>query len=215
MIMTSSSKTMFCIVLIAFISLLFGCAHEIPLKGAIEPPPTISKLPITVGVYYSPEFKDYQYVGSRGGDQWKFPLGAASVKLYDQAFPVLFMNCFPVQTRPPLSAGTVECNAVIEPRIESFDFTLPFLKTGSYGAEITYRYTLYSLKGDPVASWTIKGSGSKHGKPGFEFARWPGEAADLAMKDAVNTFIATFPETPEVRAWLKQNKLPVPAIQSY
>jgi hypothetical protein len=212
--MTSSSKTIFCIVLITLISLLFGCAHEIPLKGAIEPPATISKLPITVGVYYSPEFKDYQYVGSRTGDQWKFPLGAASVKLHNQALPVLFMNYFLVQTRPPFSAGTTECNAVIEPRIEAFDFDLPFLKTGSYGAEITYRYTLYSLKGDPVASWIIKGSGAKHGKPGFEFARWPGEAADLAMQDAVNKFITTFSEVPEVRAWLKQNNLPVPALKS-
>jgi hypothetical protein len=211
----SSTRTIFCIILIALISLMSGCALEIPLKGAIEPPATISKLPITVGVYYSPEFKDYLYTGSRGGDQWKFPLGAASVKLYDQTFPVLFSNCFPVQTRPPLSAGTPECAAVIEPRIEAFDFSIPFFKTSSYGAEITYRYTLYSPKGDPVASWIVKGSGAKSGKPGFEFARWPGEAADLAMQDAVNKFMTTFSETPEVRAWLKQNNLPVPALKSY
>jgi hypothetical protein len=194
---------------------MLGCAHEIPLKGDIGPPSAVSKLPIAVGVYYSPEFKEYQYVGSRGGDQWKFPLGPASMKLHDQACTVLFTNFFPVQTRPPFSDGTTQCAAVIEPRIEAFDFQLPFLKTSTYSAEITYRYTLYSPKGDAVASWTIKGTGAKPGKAGFEFARWPGEAADLAMQDAVTKFMTTFTEEPEVRVWLKQNNVPVSTLKSY
>lgn len=188
----------------AAFALLAGCTHAIPLKATVDSSPTVVQVPTAVGFYYSPEFRAYQHVGSRGGDKWVFPLGEASVTLFDRAFPIIFESALPVQNLPPLEGGDMEFAAVIEPEIEGFEFDLPFLKTGTFTAEITYRFTLYSLNGDPFASWTVRGEGANRGKIGFEVARWPGEAADLAMQDAAKKFIAGFREVPEVRVWLRR-----------
>ena len=83
-------------------------------------------------------------------------------------------------------------------------------RTGAYTAEITYRFTLYALNGEPLASWTVRGTGSKHGKVDFNFVRGPGEAADLAMQDAATKFVTGFPDIPEVRRLVNQAKTSSP-----
>jgi len=184
--------------------LIAGCTHAIPLKGNLEPPPDTKRLPLAVGIYYSPDLKAYEHVGARSGDWWAFPLGPASTKLFDKVFPIAFESAPVVPNLPPLNPVGPQVAAVIEPRIEAFDFDLPFLKTGTYRAEITYRFTLYSPQGESLASWTVTGVGAKPSQVGFEFARWPGEAADLAMQDAASKFLTGFRDVPEVRKWLRQ-----------
>lgn len=189
--------------LAAAFALLSGCTHAVPLKATVDSPASVVQVPRAVGIYYSPEFRAYEHVGSKWGDKWVFPLGQASVTLLDRVFPIIFESALSVPNLPPLEAGEPELAAVIEPEIEEFNFRLPFFKTGTFTAEITYRFTLYSLNGDPFASWTVRGEGAKPGKIGFEFARWPGEAADLAMQDAATKFITGFQKVPEVRVWLR------------
>lgn len=191
--------------LFAAAALASGCAHAIPLTPTMSRPPTVRQVPLAVGVFYSPEFRNYTHSGWRGGDRWDFPLGEASVKLFDQAFPIMFESLVPVSSRPPLAPDGRKLAAVIEPKIEGFDFNLPFIKTGTYSAEITYRFTLHSMEGEPFASWTVKGVGAKPGQFGFEFARWPGEAADLAMQDAATKLVTGFWDVPEVRLWLRKS----------
>jgi hypothetical protein len=180
-----------------------GCTHAIPLNATLEPPPDATQVPLAVGVYYDVSFETYEHAEWRGGDNWVFPLGPASVRLFDHTFPAVFKSTQRVTNRPPVSTVGSDLVAVIEPRIEEFAFTLPFIKTGQYTAEITYRFTIYSPRGDPVASWTETGWGEKRGKFGYEFARWPGEAADLAMQDAATKFLLEFQKVPEVKRWLR------------
>ena len=158
---------------------------------------------MVVGIYYSPEFRTHEDQVWKKGDRWDFPIGPASVSLFDRAIPLVFERVIPVQGRPPLG-GATDIQAVIEPRIESFDFGLPWLKTGTYSAEISYRIILYNQTGDSVVSWVVHGIGEKRGQIGFEFARWPGEAADLAMQDAMRKFLEEFAGLPEVRVWLRR-----------
>jgi hypothetical protein len=193
-----------CLLALGAFFVVIGCTHAIPMKGAMETPIAVNQVPLKVGVYYAPEFRNYVYKGSRGGDRWDFPLGSASVKLFDQIFPETFAKVAHVDSRPPFSGSPSALDAVLEPKIEYFEFSLPFLKTGTYAGEITYRFTLYSLKGEPITSWTVRGTGAKHGQVGFEFARWPGEAADLAMQDAATKFMTGFSEIPEVQRWIRQ-----------
>lgn len=182
---------------------LTGCTHAIPLRGTLDAPPKVEQAPVAVGVYHSPEFRSYRHAGSRGGDTWEFTLGPPSVMLVDRALSLLFESVQPVTSRSPI-ADRPALGGVIEPRIEGFDFGLPMLKTGTYTAEITYRFLLYAPNGDPVASWAVKGVGAKPGELGFEFARWPGEAADLAMQDAIRKMLAGFRDMPETRRWLAE-----------
>lgn len=205
-------------VLLLAVAGLSGCAHSIPIKGTLHHPAATAKIPATFGVYYSPEFRNLKHSGSWGGEVWTFPLGLASVKLFDQLFPLAFTSTIPVAGLPPASGSVPDAVAVIEPAVEAFDFTLPQRKTGSYTVEITYRFTLYSPNGDPVASWTVTGYGAKPGEAGVESERRLSEAANLALEDAANKFLTSFSDVPEVQQWLKRKKLessvPAPGLHA-
>lgn len=194
--------------LLLSLAALAGCTHAIPLKPALDRPAGVQQVPLAVGVYYSAEFREYRHVGSRMGDQWDFALGPASVKLLDAALPMIFESIVPVPGKPPLAGGPGKLAAVLEPTIEEFDFSLPFLKTGTYSAEIAYRFTLFSPAGEPLAAWSVRGRGDKPGQVGFEFARWPGEATDLAMQEAATKLVQGFREVPEVSVWLRRLGVP-------
>ena len=184
------------------LGLLTACAHTIPIKPAFVSPAAPTQVPVVVGVYYSPDFGQREDKIWRMGDRWDFPLGQASVLVLEGAWKALFEGHTPVPALPPLPAGEPKVAAVIESTIEAFDFGLPFLKSGIYTAEITYRFKLYAPDGTTLASWTVRGTGAKPGHFGFDFSRGPGEAAELAMQDAATKLAAGFRDVPEVRAWL-------------
>lgn len=195
----------------AIAALSAACSHQIPLNPTKAPPAAVSaKVPATVGVYYSPAFRDHIHSGKFGGDTWNFPLGNASVLLCEQSLPSLFTKTVPLTQRQPLPAGTPALDAVLEPRIEGFTFGLPMLKTGLYTAEIVYRFVLLAPDGTEIGSWTTAGSAAKPGEFGFEFARWPGEAADVAMRQAMDRFLQGFDQVPEVRRWLRERNAGTP-----
>ena len=185
-------------------AVLAACSHQIPLGPASLPVPDSPKISERVGVYFSPEFKDYVHSEEHSGDTWVFPLGRASTDLFKVTFAQAFATTVPVEHLPPLEGDLAALPGVIEPRIEGFSFDIPFIKTGTYSAEITYRFTIHTPNGDPVASWTVTGAGAQHGQFGFEFARWPGEATDLAMEDVARKFLEGLRNVPEVRRWLRE-----------
>lgn len=180
-----------------------ACSHAIPINPTTErytaSPPVAEK----IGVYFSEEFQNFEHSGSRYGDTWVFPLGPASVDLFTGVFRQVFERADIVQFLPPLGPGFAELAAVIEPRIEEFNFHLPFLNTQTYTAEITYRFVLYAADGEPVASWTVRGEGATPGQIGFDYAKWPGRAADAALEDAARKFSEGILNVPEVRRWLR------------
>lgn len=180
-----------------------ACAHAIPINPTIIEASAPPRVAASIGVYFSEEFRTFEHSGSRGGDTWVFPLGPASIDLFTKVFDQVFERAETVQTLPPLGPEHTELAAVIEPRIEEFDFHIPFFKTQTYTAEITYRFVLHAASGEPVASWTVTGEGAKPGSVGFEFAKWPGQAADAALEDAARKFSDGILNVPEVRRWLK------------
>src|SRR5262252_7197588 len=152
--------------------LLTACAHTIPMKPAFVSATVATQVPIVVGIYYRPGFGQREDRIWRMGDRWDFPLGQASVLVLEGAWKALFEGHTLVSAPPPLSVGEPKVAAVIEPSIEAFDFGLPFLKSGTYTAEITYRFKLYAPDGTTLASWTVRGAGAKPGQFGFDFSRW-------------------------------------------
>lgn len=180
-----------------------ACSHAIPINPTIVESSGPPRVAASIGVYFSEEFRTFEHSGSRGGDSWVFPLGPASVGLFTKVFDQVFERAETVQTLPPLGPEHAELVVVIEPRIEEFDFHIPFLKTQTYTAEITYRFVLHSASGEAVASWTVTGEGAKRGSFGFDFSKWPGQAADAALEDAARKFSEGILNVPEVRRWLK------------
>ena len=60
------------------------------------------------------------------------------------------------------------------------------------------------MKGASIGSWRVTGVGERRGEIGFEFARWPGNAANAAMEDAARKFIDGVELVPEVRHLVRQ-----------
>ena len=81
-------------------------------------------------------------------------------------------------------------------------------KGGTSWAETPSRFPLSPPAGEPLAAWSVRGRGDKPGQVGFEFARWPGEAADLAMQEAATKLVQGFREVPEVSVWLRRLGVP-------
>jgi hypothetical protein len=199
-------------ILLIMATLFFsGCTFRSPLRGTMEQPPNVVKIPVTVGIYYSPEFSKYEHKEAMRGcclnnptpHTWVVPLGEASVKIFDQAFPLLFDNAVHVSRRPPFPDNAPKLDAVIEPEIEKYSIPLPVEAVGNYAATITYRFTLYSDKGTPLASWLTSGEGNQnhecfYSKSGLTTA---GQATDAAIQDAVVKFMTGFTEVPGVRKW--------------
>ena len=101
---------------------IFGCTHAIPMKGTMETTPTTERVPLKLGVYYSPDFRNYKYVGSRGGDRWEFPLGNTSVSLFDRVFSDMFTSARSVDSLPPFSGSSSQtrCGPGTEDRVLRF-----------------------------------------------------------------------------------------------
>jgi hypothetical protein len=195
-------------VLLFVASLSVGCISMTigeTLEAPAEAPPPIAKIPLTVGIYYSHEFRTYEHVRNGqsssppfyipAGLKILFPAGKNSVVLFDQAMSQLFLRVVPVST---LQANSTDLAAIIEPRIEDFDFamTINFSYEPAY---VIYRLTLYSPQGVPFASWMVTGKGAN--KSVWEFDR-RGKASNRALQDGVKNVVTSFSTVPEVKAWL-------------
>jgi len=190
--------------------LISGCTytHVSRLDIKLDHIPYAPRIPLAVGIYYSPEFRNYELSHSGGPHQWVVPIGNASTKLFRQILPMVFDFVTLVEQRPPHSKPTPFSIAIIEPRIEDFDFTFPFVffPFANYTAEITYRFILYSMDGTPYTSFAITGYGERTW--GFDYlthATPIGEATEYALQDVVKKLLTDFHNIPEVKRWLIHN----------
>ena len=179
--------------------LLGGCLPPITLKPTVDHLPSVAQVPVSVGVYYSPEFRNYEYA-------WQpyeiikpelYSIGPASVTLFQQLLPKLFKEVVQVDSRPPLAAEGRELAGVIEPSIEKVHLRHVRM---NLGAKVTYRFTVYAPDGERLASWTVTGEGHKM-SPSYRGNNDP--AVELAIEDAATKFMTSLDEVPEAKRWAR------------
>lgn len=207
-----------------------ACTFEVPVATettAVRPVGT-EQIALDMGVYYGPEFSSYRHTQTvGGGHRLSFPIGQSSAAHFDKVFPALFRQARAVGGRPPLAEAPPGLDAVIETRIEDVSVRDPALVgwAGTFDVRITYRFTLYTLAGHPVASWTVTGAGRDSGAidlTGMAGSNKAAEAANRAVEDAGKSFMVGFAGVPEVRRWLSgrpqsgaRPRLPPPTLASY
>lgn len=182
--------------LAAAVVVLAGCGksgrdYEVKVEAVTEVAPLIEPLPARVGVYYSPEFREFAetrtvHVTDRR-DRYHFELGEPSAALFDWVIPAAFEETLVVRTKPPLSGEGSELDGVIEPRIKGFTLT-----------SISYEITLYAPSGEVIASLPADGTyfGQVFG------ARQAKHAMRFAMRDASAAFLVKLSEQPQIKQWL-------------
>ena len=118
--------------------------YQIDPGAVLGAKPLIEPLPLTVGVYYGPEFRNFETVQTRRDhnsiDRYHLRLGRPSMALFNLAFGALFAKTVALSTAPPWGDGEPGLQAAIAPRIESASFSsvsYAFTLTGANGGVVT------------------------------------------------------------------------------
>jgi len=193
----------------ALVFLSSGC--QVSPNPKINPLPTVKPIPLDVGVYFSPEFRSYEYryegykISGEPGDKESFAIGEASMDLFNQLLRGMFKNTVEVQQRPPLSSSGMKLAGVIETNIEEFKLTKSQeqpRRRRRYRVQLTYRFTVYAPDGKIFVFW-VSGRGRSTDRRFTTTGKIFGEATDEAMKDAGRRFTTSFLEIPEIQQWLE------------
>lgn len=187
--------------------ILTACEQSVSLKMDTEiPAPVITRLPLTMGVYYRDELRNYVYEeNSEERPNWRIESSSSHVALFDQLLGSMFEQ---TQEVAGIKAGA-GVDAVLAPRVAEMQFALP-TETGwdFYEAWIKYDMALYNPDGDSIANWSITG----YGKSSAEFMKSRDKginaAVNQALRDAGARFALGFSRVEAVGAWLEQVELP-------
>lgn len=163
------------------------------------PEPLVAALPLRVGVYYPPAFRDYVHKDEASGDTtWEVRIGAANVAAFDRVFARLFRSATPVEAIPAAGTGS-GFDAWVEPRVEAFEMALPAQSgTNQYSVWIRYSLRVYGPDGTLVTTWPV----SAYGQSGSAMLRGSQSletAAVLAMRDAAALISVGFAKQAAIR----------------
>lgn len=162
---------------------LSGCSSQI--DPVLTRRPLVEPLPLTVGVYFTPEFRGHR----SKCDAWLCPeydLGPPSVALFELLLAGLFRDVV-VLDAMPTTHSRLKVAGILVPAIT--EFHLRQVET-----QITYRVTLYSSEGGELKAGHFEGSG-----PPFT-----SEGARLAIRDAAAKFVKELRKELVVKRWLRE-----------
>lgn len=191
--------------------LLAGCANEVIVEGAF-PEPVLEKIPLTIGVYYDPEFRGHEFfdqADSREEVDWRVRTGPAQVQMYNTLLPGMFEEVVMLNELP--RGDRVEAvfdanvDAVLVPHVSELQYSIPnHTKINVFEIWMRYRYELYAPDGELLADWTM----TSYGKTPTAFLQTAEAAVNLAavvaLRDAGANFAMNFSNVPEVRRWMDE-----------
>lgn len=142
------------------IALLAGCATTMtfePKPGTQGLPAVTKKVPLHAGVSYSQEFSEYKHVRMSGKHTVVVPIGAASVRYFDELLPRVFAKTSRVADPSSEALSADGIDVVVSVSLEHYDFPLG-LAPYSEQYSIAYRATFTTTAGVPIASWVFTGT---------------------------------------------------------
>jgi hypothetical protein len=180
-------------------AILTGCAWSVPEPVLVrEPRP--ERIPVRIGAYYSAGFREFTYRHHLTDTTWI--LGRPSQKLFEEAFNFLFLEVVEL-AQPGTDPTHSDLAGIIEPQIVSAAYEWAQGR-GYYPLHVTYGFTLYSPKGESLASWQVTGSGGTEplrGSP-LDIIRYVKRSFEHAMREAAWKFTSGFREVPQLQEWL-------------
>lgn len=189
---------------LGFALALGGCiATEFEAKPVI-PEPLVTKIPVVVGVYLSPEFRDKVVREEREGGNYAISLGKAQSEGFMRLMTAMFNRTVPVPATDAGARTDPEIRGVLEPVLLDFAFVTPADSgSGVYAVSIKYRINGYRPDGQLADSWTFTGYGSAANEgmlpAGSETLQ---RATALALRDAGAKIATEFREQAVVRGLL-------------
>jgi hypothetical protein len=168
------------------LALFMGCGTtEFEARPAI-PTPLVEKIPVVVGVYMAPEFREQVYREEREGADVAIALGKAQSEGFMRLMDAMFLRAVPVTSADAGARTDPGIRGVLEPVLEDVAFVTP-TDSGAdvYAVSLRYRVNGYKPDGQFTDSWTFTGYGAaKVGNMlgiGTDALQ---QATQLAMRDA-------------------------------
>ena len=192
----------------AVILLLCSCAASTINISGTYPPPLARKIPITVGVYYPEELRNFSFTeidDYTGKDQYIINSGETQIELFNTVLPALFENVVMLED-PAAAASNSQIDAVFVPVIEEFQLGLPQkTKLKVYEIWMKYNMRLSQSNGDYIADWVMTAYGKAPNENFMSVDTGVKDAAVEAMRDLAASFTLGFSDIPEVNDWLRDN----------
>lgn len=117
-----------------------------------------------------------------GRETWTIDLGDSNAAFFTQLFGYMFDNV--IVLGPDDNALDYTFDALVEPTIEGFEFSVPNQsKTDAFAVWIRYRMQIFDSLGNNASTWTVSAYG-KSQKEGMGGSKSLQRAAVLAMRDA-------------------------------
>jgi hypothetical protein len=187
--------------------LLSSCAaNTINITGSY-PSPLVRKIPITIGVYYPEELRNFSFTeidDYTGDDQYIVNSGASQVELFNTVLPALFQNVVMLDSLESRPTGV---DAVFVPAIEEFQLGLPAkTKLKVYEVWVKYNMRLEKPEGEYIADWVMTAYGKSPTESFQSVDAGVQDATVVALRDLAASFTLGFSGIPEVNEWLTQNQ---------
>lgn len=170
--------------LIALLALFAsGCSTNIAIEKTTIPKPVTATIPIVVALRIPAEFERFVHEEKvLGREDWTIDLGRSNAALFTQLFSHLFTDM--IVLGPDDNAAEYTFDALIEPSIEGFEFSIPEQsQTDAFAVWIRYRLLIFDSAGNRFANWPVSAYG-KSQKEGIGSSDSLKRAAVLAMRDA-------------------------------
>jgi len=178
---------------ISFILLAAGCGSSVRLDPPTIPEPNINRIPVTVAVRLPENFNDFVHQEEvLGREEWTIRLGKSNAVFFTQLLGYMFDTV--IMIGPDEDAYAHTFDALIEPSIDAFEFSVPNqTKTDAFAVWIRYRIKVYDRHGTMVANMPVSAYGKSltttmGGSNALQ------RAAVLAMRDAAALMIMKFDE---------------------
>jgi len=194
--------------LIALVLLSACGAKQVVVKGNF-PSPLMTKLPVTLGVWYVDEFANHEFFDetkSKNESDWIVKTGSAQVEMWDTLLGGMFENLVHVQVKPNPDSVDNMVDAVLIPHVEELQYAIPtHTHIKVYEIWMRYRFELVAASGDPIAEWTM----TAYGKTPTAFLQSDEAAVNLAavmaLRDAGANFVVNFTRVPDVQQWMQSS----------
>ena len=194
--------------LIALVLLSACSAKQVVVKGNF-PSPLMTKLPVTLGVWYVDEFANHEFFDetkSKNESDWIVKTGTAQVEMWDTLLGGMFENLVHVQAKPDPDSVDNMVDAVLIPHVEELQYAIPtHTHIKVYEIWMRYRFELVATSGEAIAEWTM----TAYGKTPTAFLQSDEAAVNLAavmaLRDAGANFVINFTRVPDVQQWMQSS----------
>ncbi len=189
-----------------------GCASNVTVEEPSIPRPHIDKLPMDVALRIPAEFNNFVHEENvLGRETWTINLGRANAVFFQQLFGYMFENV--IVLGPDDDALDYSFDALIEPQIEGFEFSVPNQsKTDAFAVWIRYRMEIFDSVGNNASTWTVSAYG-KSQKEGLGGSKSLQRAAVLALRDAAALILLQMNKSTKISA-LADGPMDVSGLES-